>query len=250
MKKSTRLLLFIMVISTITCLNSCKKDKIDPCIESICSCEDTIYYTQAIVLDTFIMKEAEYIYPPDFIVDTFNAVHIDTFRHGNFRAIFAFIDFKLLLDEEDSVSFVYRGGVKGHIEEIPLVVADAPIWDCDPTNSVFIAKDTVYHYREHHIPYAVLEVFEGQKSYIDTAFFPFELSLYDEVDLDSFLSDISVEFARNGMATNAEKFEKYLKSYYNIGNSGYYFTGLFPSVMWGDELWDSQIIIFKNTWYE
>lgn len=242
--KTINLLLFVTAVATITSFNSCKKDPIDDCIGGICPCEDTIYYTRTIVIDTFVMDEAEYIYPPEFVVDTFDVVHIDTFQYGNFRAVMPQIVFKLLLNEEDSISFVYRGGVRGYIAPEP--VPDPVIWGCDLTNSVFVAKDTVYRYREHLIPYAILEVFEGSESYIDTAFYPVEFSLYHYANFESLLIDISVVFANNGFTTDAEKFDEYLKGYYNIGNTGYYFTDVFPSMEWESDLTYTDLILFKN----
>lgn len=244
MKTHQKYLLLAVALSAFIIFNSCEKDTTDDCINGICPCEDTIYYTHEVWVDTFIMLDAEYIFPPELVVDTFRTVHIDTFRYGNFRSIYAFADFKHLLNEEDSISFVYRGGIRGVYAFKPPIVAGS--WGCDPQNSVFIAKDTVFHYLEHTIPYAILEIFEGSDSFIDTVFYPIEFSRYDSKYLESHLINISVEFANNGFATDTKKFEEYLKGYYNIANTGYYFTDVFPPMETGWDNQDFSFILFKN----
>lgn len=225
MKKLVTLLLIITTIITV----SCKDAPIDPCVDSICSCDDTIYYTKIIYLDTFVMMDAEYIYPNYEPGDSLPYTSLDSFRHGDFYITHEANNGLYLLDENNNISFTYLGGVRGTYEPHVDLQVD-PIYSCDPSNSVFIAKDTIYHYYKQPIPFAILETRIGTEIYIDTAFYPIKYSQYHhQFYAKDVLSEIIYDFTKNGLYTDSIKFNKYLNNFHNIGNTGHYLVDIFPS---------------------
>lgn len=241
----------LLIILTIILSGSCCKDEKDPCIDGICPCEDTIYISYRIPIDTFIIDEADYIWPFDSKIDTFHASSVDSFHvSDNFIANYGSSIYKHLLSEDDSISFVLRGGTSYIYEEPPYIFSselnNSLPKPCDSTNSVII-YDTVYYTRYNYLPYAILEIFEGSKSYIDTAFYPNSFNqyrYYHEDNMETYLTDITNIFKENGYKTDIVTFDEYLKKFYNIGNTGYFFVDIFR--LHNNFFYDSQFILFKD----
>jgi len=226
MKKTINLLLILVTITTL----SCKDDPKDPCIDNICPCDDTIYYTHYEYVDTFVMYDAEYIHTELLSIDSLPTISVDSFQYGDFNIMPAiYYPYSFLLDKEDSVSFLYRGGVRGIYEVFyPPIFMES--YDCDPTNSVFIAEDTVTYYIEQPIPYAILEIMDKTGVYIDTAYYPTDFSYSHQTtnSAEELLSVLAQTLVNNGLLTDKESFSDYLKGLYNIGNTGYYLMDVFP----------------------
>lgn len=237
MKKLLTLNLLIAVLFSV----SCKKDNpFDDCGDV--PCPDTVYYTEYLFKDTVIMLEAEY-FKPGYPRDISTVLHIDSidmFQFGDYRAAFSYSDMEWVLNEDDSISFSILGGVIGDYVPAPLP-ADYDYYGCDPSNSVMIAKDTIYYYNFYVKGYAILEIFEGSKSYIDTAYYPLGITPGAGDYIKNVLTDVSTTFVNNGFTTDTAKFNEYLNGYYNIGNTGYFFISIYPNSVFKD----SYFILFK-----